>query len=208
MNIVLFGPPGAGKGTQAHLLERNYGLKHLSTGEMLRAEVRNGTPLGQKVEALLKNGDLVPDGIIIDIIRGCMTGQDCEGCPEEDSCQNGFILDGFPRTVPQAEALEKMLAEHGEKVDHVIVLVVDEDILIERIHKRMEETGVARSDDNEETLRHRLSVYHKQTEPILPYFEQKGLLRKIDGMLPIEEVTARIAAILEEGLAQPLEKAQ
>ena len=188
MNLIIFGPPGAGKGTQAQLLQDKYQLKKLSTGDMLRGEVASGSELGQKLKGIMDAGELVSDDIIIEIIGNCVS---------EPECQKGFILDGFPRTVPQAEALDNMLAHMAREIDHVIVLEVDEDALLARIMGRAEETGGARADDNEETLKQRLKVYHEQTAPVLPYYEEKGLLRKIDGMQAIDDVTAQIDAILD-----------
>lgn len=187
MNIIMFGPPGAGKGTQAKILQEKYRIKQLSTGDMLRGEVAAQTELGRRIEGIMDEGKLVSDEIIIELIAGCISGADCS---------RGFILDGFPRTVAQAVALDGMLVEKGRKIDHVIALEVVEDDLVERIRKRAGETAVARSDDNEETLRRRLGVYREQTAPVLPYYEEKGLLRRVDGMQPIEDVTARIDEIL------------
>lgn len=181
MNVILFGPPGAGKGTQAEHLQNNYKIKKLSTGDMLRAEVASNSDLGQRIEDILESGGLVPDGIMVEMILHWV---------DEPECQKGFILDGFPRTVPQAEALDAMLGELDKQIDHVFVLEVDEDALVARILKRAEETGGARSDDNEETLRHRLHLYRDQTAPVLPYYEEKGILRRIDGMKPIDAVSA------------------
>lgn len=189
MNLIIFGPPGAGKGTQAKILQQKYRIKQLSTGDMLRGEVAAGTELGRRIEDIMEEGGLVSDDIIIEMIAGCIAGADCS---------RGFILDGFPRTLAQAGALDAMLAEKGKRIDHVIVLEVVEEGLVDRIRKRAGETAVARSDDNEETLRRRLSVYHEQTAPVLPYYEEKGLLRRIDGMLPIEDVTTLIDGILKK----------
>src|ERR1700759_4177819 len=150
MNIVLFGPPGAGKGTQAKVLVEKRGLPQLSTGDMLRAAVKAGTPLGKKVDALLTKGELVPDEIVIDIIGERY---------DEPDCAHGAVFDGFPRTIPQAEELDSMLAKRGKKIDLVLELKVDDKELLKRVEQRMKEGGVMRSDDTPETLQHRLGVY-------------------------------------------------
>ncbi|MCB1651943.1 MAG: adenylate kinase [Alphaproteobacteria bacterium] len=187
MNLIIFGPPGAGKGTQAALIQEKYGLKQLSTGDMLRAEVSSGSDLGQHLKTTMDKGELVSDDTIIEIIAGCIARPDCE---------KGFILDGFPRTVAQAEALDNMLSHMKRQIDHVLVLEVDEDALVDRILGRAAETGGARSDDNAETLKKRLRVYHNQTAPVLPYYAGRGVMRGIDGMRSIDEVQTEIDALL------------
>jgi len=187
--IILFGPPGAGKGTQAKIIEDEHGLVQLSTGDMLRAAVAAGTDMGLKAKAIMDAGALVDDDTVIGIISDRI---------DQVDCANGFILDGFPRTVAQAEALDTMLQKKGRKLDHVIEVKVADDVLFERIEGRIAETPESerRADDNAETLKKRLAVYHSQTAPVLPYFAAKNMLETVDGMQSIDTVTAEIRAIL------------
>ena len=192
MNIILLGPPGAGKGTQAKILVDGQGLVQLSTGDMLRAAVASGSELGQQAKAVMEAGKLMPDDIMVLIISDRISDPDCA---------NGFILDGFPRTTAQAEALDRMLNEKGLPLDHVIEISVNDSVLIDRINTRVAETPEAerRDDDNAETLKHRLEVYHEQTAPILPYYAGRGMLKKVDGMKQIDEVSKQIEAIITAG---------
>ena len=187
MNIILFGAPGAGKGTQAKRLVEARGLVQLSTGDMLRAAIDAGTELGLRAKEIMDRGDLVSDEIILGMIAERMDSPDCA---------NGVILDGFPRTVAQAEGLDAMLEERGLALDHVIEISVDEGALFARIENRAAETGGSRADDNAETLRKRLAVYHENTAPLLPYYDGKGLLKTVDGMDSIDEVGQAIDGIL------------
>ena len=191
MNIILLGPPGAGKGTQAKYLISAFGLKQLSTGEMLRAAIEEGSDLGKRVQLIVDSGNLVPDNIMIEMITTRITRTDCQG---------GFILDGFPRTVLQAETLTEVLSQKKIKIDHVIALDVKLSSLLGRIRNRASEAAQEqrRQDDDEETLKHRLNVYIEQTEPILPYYEKLGLLTTIDGMLAPDEVSKKINDVLAE----------
>lgn len=188
MILILLGPPGAGKGTQCERLVERYNIVQLSTGEMLRAAAAAGTEMGLKAKEVMDNGHLVSDDLVVSIISDRMAESDCE---------NGCILDGFPRTVAQAESLDKMLADKGVKLDCVISIEVDEKALFARIEKRAAETGGARSDDNAETLKNRLGVYHEQTAPIIPYYRDKGLLKTVDGMQEIDQVSESLYAILD-----------
>lgn len=189
MNIILLGPPGAGKGTQAKILETAHGIVQLSTGDMLRAAAASGSDLGQQAKAVMDAGQLMPDDIMIKIISDRIDAPDCA---------NGFILDGFPRTTAQAGALEEMLSEKGLKLDSVIEIAVDDEILVDRIKNRVAEMPEAdrRSDDNVETLRKRLGVYHEQTAPILPFYRDRGMLKLVDGMKSIEQVTEQIEQVV------------
>ncbi len=187
MNIILFGAPGAGKGTQATRLVDQRGMVQLSTGDMLRAAVSAGTDLGVRAKAIMDRGDLVSDDIILGMIAERMDSPDCA---------QGVILDGFPRTVAQANGLDEMLHARNWSLDHVIEIQVDEAALFARIENRAAETGQVREDDNAETLRKRLDVYHESTAPLLPFYRDKGLLRAVDGMAGIEEVGRQIDGIL------------
>ena len=190
MNIVLFGAPGAGKGAQAERIASLYGMVHLSTGEMLRSAISSGSGLGARAKEVIDRGELISDDIIFKIVDARM---------DEDDCVNGVILDGFPRTVAQAEALDEMLAGKGLTLDHVIEIEVDEVALFARIKNRASErrrTGTARSDDSAEILRKRLEVYHQNSAPLLPYYRAKGLLRSVNGMVSIEGVATQIDNLL------------
>ena len=213
MNLILLGPPGAGKGTQAQMLERDRGLVQLSTGDMLRAEIASGSALGKKVKGIMDSGALVPDDVMIQMIAERI---------ERPDCAKGFILDGFPRTTAQAEALDRMLAEKGLRLDQVIEMTVDPEVLTRRIagrfncakcgagyhdeFKRPRVEGVCdscggreftrRSDDRPETVKARLDAYERQTAPLLPYYRAKGVARTVDAMAPIEEVGRQIESIL------------
>jgi len=209
MNVILLGPPGAGKGTQAKLLQEKHGIVQLSTGDMLRAEVSSGSELGGKAKAVMDAGQLVSDDILIGMISNRIS---------ESDCAEGFILDGFPRTSPQAEALDVMLEERGLKIDHVIELAVDDEAMVKRItgrytcvecgagyHDEFQKPSVdgvcdkcggkefsRRADDNEATVRSRLSAYNELTAPIIAYYRESGALKTVDGMLEIDEVTKQL----------------
>jgi len=185
MNIILFGPPAAGKGTQAKRLVESRGLIQLSTGDMLRAAKKSGTELGKKVAGIMDRGDLVSDEIVIALIE-----EQLDMHPDA----NGFIFDGFPRTVPQAEALDALMVKHGSKVDGVIRLCVDDEALLNRITKRFEDEG--RKDDNPESFKVRLNNYNVQTAPLLPYYSAQGKLTEIDGMAAIDTVSDSITRVL------------
>jgi adenylate kinase len=192
MRLILLGPPGAGKGTQAQRLIAKYGIVQLSTGDMLRAAVAAGTPIGLRAKSTMERGELVPDDVVVAIIA------DRIGQPD---ARRGFVLDGFPRTVPQAQALDRLLAVRGLELDAVMELKVDEGILLRRIEKRVAEMTArgekVRADDNPEVLRGRLSAYRAQTAPLVDYYASKGMLKTVDGMASIDAVTAAIAGQLE-----------
>ena len=213
MKLILLGPPGAGKGTQAQRLQSDLGMVQLSTGDMLRAAVASGSDLGKKAKGIMDKGQLVPDDLMVGLI------EDRIGQPD---CAKGFILDGFPRTEAQAEALDRMLANAGKKLDRVIEMEVDEKALTERIvgrftcakcgagyhdkFKRPKVEGVCdvcggrefsrRKDDNAETMKTRMAAYRAQTEPLLPYYDSRQVLRKVDGMAAMDEVYRQIRAVL------------
>jgi adenylate kinase len=187
MRLILLGPPGAGKGTQSTRLEQKFGIPQLSTGDMLRAAVKAGTPIGLQAKAIMESGGLVSDDIVVGIISARI---------DEPDCAKGFILDGFPRTVAQAKALDAMLKQKGMNLDAVIELVVDEKALVARMENRVKETlaagGTVRADDNPEAFAKRLASYREQTAPVSDYYRSVGELRALDGMASIDEVTAQI----------------
>ncbi|NHN83550.1 adenylate kinase [Acetobacter musti] len=215
MNIIFLGPPGAGKGTQSKRLEARYGIAQISTGDMLRAEVKAGSEIGQEAKTLMDAGRLVPDSMIVSMLEKRI---------QQPDCAKGFILDGFPRTVGQAEALDEVLARLKSQIDVVLVLQVDEDALADRIAGRFScakcgasyndvskptkvpdtcdvcgsHDFVRRADDNRETVASRLASYRKETMPLLPYYEKKVKVAFIDGMAPIEDVSSQIDTIMQE----------
>jgi adenylate kinase len=185
-NLLLLGAPGAGKGTQAVRLAARLGVPHVSTGDLLRAAVAAGTPLGREAKGYMDRGELVPDSVVIGLAAERLSRPDAK---------TGFVLDGFPRTVPQAEALDAELARLGTQLDRCLVLVTDEPALVARLLKRAQLEG--RSDDNQSTIRNRMRVYREQTEPLIAFYRRRRLLREVDGMGTIEEVEKRI----QEGIA-------
>ena len=188
MKLIFLGPPGAGKGTQAARLESNHNLRQLSTGDMLRAAVAAETEIGLKAKDIMARGDLVPDEVVVGIISDRI---------EDSDCSDGFILDGFPRNIAQAKALDAMLSDKGMTLDTVLELKVDHNKLLERIRIRSAQTeGGPRDDDNEEALAHRLKVYEEQTAPVSEYYAQKGLVKHVDGMQDMDTVTEDIEEIL------------
>jgi len=202
MRVVLLGPPGAGKGTQAKELVAKYGIVQLSTGDMLRAAVAAGTPTGLKAKDIMARGALVPDDVVVAIVADRI---------EQPDARHGFILDGFPRTVPQAEALDRMLAKKDMRLDAVVELKVDPDILVRRIENRVEQMKLRgellRADDNPEVLKQRLTAYHDQTAPLVDYYRRQGSLRTVDGMASISEVGAAIGRALADAAFRPVAKA-
>jgi len=190
--LILLGPPGAGKGTQAQLLADKHGLVQLSTGDMLRAAVKAGSEIGKKAEAIMKSGGLVSDEIVIGIIADRI---------EQPDCAKGFILDGFPRTLKQADALGSLLTSKVKDLDAVIEIKVDDTILVSRIENRARETlaagGTVRADDNAEALKTRLMAYYRETSPLVGYYYAYRKLQTVDGMAPIADVSAQIEAVLK-----------
>jgi len=197
MRLVLLGPPGAGKGTQAQRLVAKHGLLQLSTGEMLRAAVEAGTSIGMRAKEMMARGELVPDDVVVAIVSERI---------DEPDARKGFILDGFPRTVPQAHALDRMLKEKGLKLDAVIELKVDEAALLKRIKKRVAEMKARREtlreDDDPEVLRRRLLAYRDQTAPLAAYYQLESVLHSVDGMAPIPQVSSAIDRVLREALTK------
>jgi len=197
MRLILLGPPGAGKGTQAQRLVEKYRIVQLSTGDMLRAAVKAGTPVGRKAKDIMARGDLCPDDVVVAIVSDRV---------DQPDASKGFILDGFPRTVAQAEALDRLLHAKGQDLDAVIELKVDPAVLLRRIEKRIADAKArgdsVRADDTPEVLKKRLDAYQTQTAPLIDYYGKKGALRTVDGMAPIPEVGAAIDRILAPGKAQ------
>jgi adenylate kinase len=202
MRVILLGPPGAGKGTQAQGLIAKHGIVQLSTGDMLRTAVAAGTPVGLRAKSIMERGELVPDDVVVAIIADRI---------DQHDAKRGFVLDGFPRTVPQAEALDRLLAERGLKLDAVIELKVDEGILLQRIEKRIADMTARgekiRSDDNPEVLKGRLFAYREQTAPLVGYYASKGLLERVDGMAAVDDVSGQISRILAPAKAPPAPRA-
>ena len=193
MKLILLGPPGAGKGTQSQIIAEKHGIPQLSTGDMLRAVVKAGTPVGLKAKEIMAAGGLVSDEIVVGIIADRIS---------EPDCARGFILDGFPRTLPQAAALDALLTSKSLKLDRVVELKVDDTILVSRIETRAKETlaagGTVRADDNADALKTRLMAYYRETSPLTGYYFAHGLLKTVDGMAPIADVTRQIDGVLGE----------
>ena len=186
LNIVIFGAPGSGKGTQSERIMAKYGINHISTGDVLRAEIKKGSELGATAKSYIDQGQLLPDSLIIDILAATL-----DGLKES----KGVIFDGFPRTIPQAEALKKLLADRGQEVSVMLDLEVPEDELMTRLIKRGQESG--RADDNEETIRKRLTVYHAQTQPLVEWYKQEGKYCHINGLGTMEGIFADIAKAID-----------
>ena len=212
MKIIMLGAPGAGKGTQAKMIAEKYGLPHISTGDIFRANIKNGTELGKEAKEYMDKGLLVPDELTVRLLLDRVA---------QDDCKNGYVLDGFPRTIPQAEVLDEKLSELGEKVDYAINVDVPDENIVNRMSGRRtclscgatyhivsippKKEGICdvcgselvlRDDDRPETVQNRLKVYHEQTQPLIDFYEKKGVLRSVDGTLPMEEVFTAITKIL------------
>lgn len=183
MRIVLLGPPGAGKGTQAVIISKRYGIPHVSTGDMMREQVASGSELGRRVKAILDSGELVSDAVIMDVVGERLDRADCA---------SGFLLDGIPRTLGQAESLDRLLASKGRPLQHVVQLTVPEGVLLDRIRQRGTTSGGARSDDSMEIAAKRLEVFWAQTAPVSTYYRKTGLLREVDGVGTVDEVSERV----------------
>jgi adenylate kinase len=188
-NLVLFGPPGSGKGTQAAKIAAKYDLAHISTGEIFRREIRNSTDLGKRVRHIIEKGELVPDSLLIDILRSAL---------DHDSRPGGVIFDGFPRTLQQAADLDILMIEKGQKVNLVLSLEVNEEEVVKRLLNRAREEG--RKDDTEEVIRNRMKVYYDQTAPLITYYKKQDKYRSVDGMGTIEEIFDRICKVLDQEL--------
>ena len=214
MKIIMLGAPGAGKGTQAKMIAAKYGIPHISTGDIFRANIKNGTELGAKAKQYMDKGELVPDELVVDLVIDRF---------KEDDCKNGYVLDGFPRTIPQAEALDKALTAIGENVDYAINVEVPDDNIINRMGGRRACVGcgatyhivysptkvegkcdtcggdlIIRDDDKPETVKNRLSVYHEQTQPLIDYYTKKGIIKEVDGTVDMNDVFKAITDILGE----------
>ena len=212
MKIIMLGAPGAGKGTQAKKIAEKYSIPHISTGDIFRANIKNGTELGKKAKTYMDQGALVPDELTCDLVMDRI---------QQDDCKNGFVLDGFPRTIPQAEALDKALSANGESVDYAINVEVPDENIINRMSGRRACVGcgatyhiqfnptkvegicdacgeklILRDDDKPETVKNRLSVYHEQTQPLIDYYKNQGILKSVDGTQPMDEVFKAIVTIL------------
>ena len=212
MKIVMLGAPGAGKGTQAKMIAAKYGIPHISTGDIFRSNIKNGTELGRKAKEYMDQGLLVPDELVVDLVVDRV---------KQDDCANGYVLDGFPRTIPQAEALDRALADMGQKMDYAIDVNVPDENIVERMSGRRACVGcgatyhlvyapakvegicdvcgkelILRDDDKPETVKKRLGVYHEQTQPLIDYFEKNGILRTVDGTMDIDDVFKAITEIL------------
>ena len=212
MNLILLGPPGAGKGTQAAKIIEKYDIPHISTGDIFRANIKEGTELGKKAQEYMNKGELVPDELVVDLVVDRV---------QQDDCKNGYVLDGFPRTIPQAEALDKALAEFGDKIDYAIDVNVPDENIVKRMGGRRACVGcgatyhlvyaptktegicdvcgkelILRDDDKPETVQKRLNVYHEQTQPLIDYYTKAGILKTVDGTVDINDVFAAIVEIL------------